>query len=90
MTKDELEVAKESPSTSVIELTIAAIFAKSIETGDYTRLSFLLDRAIGKVPVLQETDDETAARDEIRSLSDQELIRLVSEKIPQLAGKTGE
>lgn len=84
MTKDELLKAVDDESTPVIELSIASIFSKCVENGDYTRLSFLLDRAIGKVPSIAESDEETLARAEIQSLSDQELLRLITEKLPEL------
>lgn len=84
MTYDELHLALERGDAPVIELTVAKIFARSLSKGDYQGLAFLLDRAIGKVPVIEPTDDETRALEELRELSDQELLRLVKEKIPEL------
>ncbi len=68
----------------MLEVAIASVFAQAAKNGDYTRLSVLLDRAIGKVPVIEPTDEEAAALKDIRDLSDQELLRLVKEKIPEL------
>ncbi len=88
MSFSELEALLESKSIPVIELTIASIFAKAFESGDFTRLSFLLDRAIGKVAVMEESDEDKAARKEIEDLSDGELLRLVVAKIPELTAKS--
>ncbi len=84
MEPQELEDAIKLRKLPVLELAIAQIFAATIVTGDYQRLNFLLDRAIGKVPVIEPTDEEARALEELRALSDQELIRLVKEKIPEL------
>lgn len=80
----QLKAAQEDKKVSVIELCIAAIFARCMEYGDYTRLNFLLERAIGKVPIAVEDDEDRAARKDIEELSDQELLRLAKEKIPEL------
>jgi len=85
MTKDQIDAASLDPATSVVELAIASIFMNAIKFGDCARLSFLLDRAVGKVPTMVQTPADIAARQEISSLSDEELVRLVQEKIPQLA-----
>jgi hypothetical protein len=77
MTRDELQQAIQAPSTPVLEMAIASIFAQSIKQGDYTRLSFLLDRAIGKVREVSPDDESADARTELRVLSTEELLRLV-------------
>ncbi len=84
MTRAELQIAATDANTPMLEVAIASVFAQAAKNGDYTRLSFLLDRAIGKVPVIEPTDEEAAALKDIRDLSDQELLRLVKEKIPEL------
>ena len=66
-----------NPNTPVLELAIAKIFEQGIKHGDYTRLSFLLDRAIGKVPQIFEEEEETDSRQELARLSMQELLSLV-------------
>ena len=49
MSKEELiEIAKDD-KTPMLELAIASILAKCVETGDYSRLEALLQRHIGKV-----------------------------------------
>jgi single-stranded DNA-specific DHH superfamily exonuclease len=84
MTKDQIDAATLNPNTSVVELAIASIFMNAIRHGDANRLSFLLDRAIGKVPVITETSEEKAARQAIQELSDQELTQLIKQKIPEI------
>lgn len=49
MTEGELKAHIKNPYTTVIDLTISKIFQKSVDSGDYMRLNFLLDRSIGKV-----------------------------------------
>ena len=45
----ELAVIAADPKTPAIQVMVAAVMLKAIETGDYARLQFLLDRSIGKV-----------------------------------------
>lgn len=89
MTQAETAIALADRETPMIERTIASIFWHSDKYGDCVRLAFLLDRAIGKVPVAIEDDDDRAARKEIEDLSDHELIKLVAEKLPELKEKVG-
>jgi hypothetical protein len=49
MNRDELTVVVKDPKTPMFEVTVASILTKSLQTGDYTRLNFLLERSIGKV-----------------------------------------
>lgn len=90
MTLDELEAAVEARKASAVEMCVAKIFLKSMEYGDYSRLQFLLDRAIGRTPVAQESDEDIAARKDLERLTDRELIQLVKEKLPALEQKNGE
>lgn len=48
MTKSEIEIAIKDPNIQMLHLTVASIFIQSAKHGDYGRLSFLLDRSIGK------------------------------------------
>lgn len=84
MTRTELQVAATSPDTPMLEVAIASVFAQSAKTGDYQRLAFLLDRAVGKVPVAQETDEEVQARRELQNMTTGEILQLVKERIPLL------
>jgi len=68
-------------------MCIAAILAKCIETGDQGRLQFLLDNAIGKIPVSIESEEDRLAREEVERLSDAELVTLIKSKLPELEAK---
>lgn len=54
MEPEDLKDFVRSKSGSVGEQMIAAICAKALLEGDYTRLNFLLDRSIGKVKEVKE------------------------------------
>lgn len=84
MNKAELRAVCTKDETPVLELAIASIFAKCIETGDHSKLTFLLDRSIGRIPEIKETDEDVAARQELHSLSDQELAKIIRERLPEL------
>ncbi len=83
MSMDELQEAGKSRSTPLVELSIASIFLHTVKNGDYARLAFLLEQALGKVPTSAITDEEAQARKELQELSDSELLKLVKEKIPE-------
>ncbi len=84
MSPTALEAMVEAKQAPMLELVIARIFQEAAKAGDDRRLSFLLDRAIGKVQALEPETDETAAIREIENLSDQDLIKLVKDKLPAL------
>jgi len=75
MTRAELQAAAQSQDTPMLEVAIASIFAQSAKNGDYARLAFLLDRAIGKVPTVEIEADQASSP--FAALSDEELLRLV-------------
>ena len=50
MDKAALELAFKDPATPSVELIVIKIITKAISEGDYSRLDFLLNRTIGKVP----------------------------------------
>lgn len=77
----QLELAAQNPRTSVLDLGIISIFRKAVEQGDYTKLSFLLDRSVGKVPVAYEDEIERAAREELQNLTNDELVRIARERL---------
>lgn len=84
MTRKELLVCiKESPDLPSLDLAIANIFNQSIAHGDFSRLGFLLDRAIGKVPPVVETEEEYDERAELQKLSMKELLTLVKTHMPE-------
>lgn len=66
----------------VIEMAIASIFCESISKGDFMRLSFLLDRCIGKVTTIIEDDEDKEEREQLQKLSLNELLTLVKENLP--------
>jgi hypothetical protein len=83
MTFSQLLAALGDKHTPVLELAIAEVFKMSLEKGDYTRLSFLLDRAIGKVKEIEpEDDEEVDAIEEVKNLSMAELLTLVKTNLP--------
>jgi hypothetical protein len=84
MTIRDLFAAAKNQDTPVIELSIIKIFLLSAEHGDQSKLTFLLDRAIGKVPVSEPTTEEEMARIELRDLTNQELIEFVNVKVKEL------
>lgn len=50
MSREELKAAAENPNAPMLELIVAKIIERAIANGDQTRLGFILDRLIGKVP----------------------------------------
>ncbi len=91
MPAEESEAIALDPATQPIERTIINIWkhAQFSKTGDFTRLAFLMEMAIGKVPIAVEDDEDRAARKEIEELSDEELVKLVVAKLPEIAKKVG-
>lgn len=49
LSRTQLQEVAQNPASSMGEIIIASIMAKAAKDGDYSRLSGLLDRAIGKV-----------------------------------------
>ena len=82
MTRAELQLAVSDPTTPMLEVAIASVFAQAAKNGDYTRLSFLLDRAIGKAPVIEAVGEDMAALREIQALTDDELRERVLKALP--------
>lgn len=54
MTRAELQVVIQNPETKMIELELASVIAQAAKNGDYSRISFILDRAIGRVVDVRE------------------------------------
>lgn len=84
MEYDEILEASENPKLPMIESCFASLFLKGKEKGDWTTISFLLDRACGKLPLILETEEEKAARAELDALTDEELVKFLSSQIPAL------
>ncbi len=81
MTRSELQAAAQSADTPMLEVAIASIFAQSAKNGDYSRLAFLLDRAIGKVPTVEIAPDTISP---LAALSDEELLTLIRREPKEL------
>ena len=81
MTKKELEETTEIEDKPALEVAICQIFLKSIKFGDFTRLSFLLDRCIGKVKEIEPDEND---REELQKLSLNELLALVKDNLPEV------
>lgn len=63
LTKNQLADIIQGPDSTMLEIMVAAVMAKAAKDGDYSRLSFLLDRTVGKVKDISEVhqhnyDDE--------------------------------
>ena len=58
MTRVDLKAVVDDQKATMGEIMVAAVMVKAAKDGDYSRLSFLLDRAIGRV---RPEDDGTAA-----------------------------
>jgi hypothetical protein len=58
LSKGEIEEKILNSSTPMLELLVASILKKGIDFGDHMRLSFLLDRLVGKVKEVVEHEGE--------------------------------
>lgn len=83
MTRGELAAAELSAKATALELAFVSIFNKSIEDGDFTRVSFLLDRCIGKAPQVVEDEDERQEREVLGRMSLNELLTFVQSNLPE-------
>ena len=54
MDKAQLQAVEEDPTTATLDLVVVSILRKALQHGDQGRLSFLLDRTIGKVKEVKE------------------------------------
>jgi hypothetical protein len=85
--REQLQEVINDQKATMLEIMIASVMVKAAKDGDAARLQFLLDRAVGKVPFVSETEDERSAREDqerISKMSNDELIEMVREKIPLL------
>lgn len=81
---DQLLTCAENPKLATIEGCIVSLFVKSHKEGNYQTLAFLMDRCVGKVKEIEEDDEDRLARAELQGLTNEELLRKLAEKIPQL------
>ena len=72
------------PSTPAIELAICTILVATIKKADYKRLSFLLDRTIGRVPIKAEIVSPNRLADYVAEIPaemrEEEIERLIRER----------
>lgn len=83
MTAPEMEEVIQNNKLSMLELSFCSMFKKSIELGDFTRISFLLDRCIGKVKEVLEDDETQEERERLKKLSLNELLTLVQSNMAE-------
>jgi len=80
-TQDELTARMKDDETPMIEKMIGSIVYKALVEGDQTRLTFILDRMIGKVK--EEIDIKTYSQ-KLEGLSDQEIVEVGKDAIKLL------
>ncbi len=73
---DEFLLRRDVP---VLDQTVANIYAKALDHGDFARLSFLLDRTIGKVAT--DVVISQKIRAEVEAMSDAELIEIAKQRL---------
>lgn len=49
MTRDQIATVIKDPESKMLDILVASIIAKAVQTGDQQRLDFILNRTIGKV-----------------------------------------
>lgn len=86
LTKSELRKESEDPKTSVLAHGIISIFQQCMMKGDFMRLAFLLDRAVGRVKEVKNMpsdEEETDERSELKNLTFNQLVEFVQEYLPK-------
>lgn len=81
MTYGAIEDCLEDDKLSVMDKAICSIFIETIKKGDCIRLAFLLDRAIGKAPIIEQDIDEEYA--ELAKLPLKDLLHLIQNNLPE-------
>ena len=84
MTKAEAKAIVLNPDTPLIEVLIASIVNKAVHQGDERRLTFILDRLIGKV---KDTVDINNYMSRIEKLTEAQVIDLGKDAIKFLGEK---
>ncbi len=54
MSRAELQAVVQNDKSTMLEIMIASVMAKAAKDGDYARLSFIMDRSIGRVKDITE------------------------------------
>jgi len=81
LTVERLYEIIDNKLATAMDVAVCKIFARSIEEGDYGRLSFLLDRCIGKPPVSEPLDSD---EDDLSAVPTAELLQLIKRAIPDI------
>lgn len=81
MSREVAERCMGNPDLPQLDHSICSIIKQSIEKGDFARISFLLDRCIGKVAEIVPEDND---REELEKLSLNELLTLVKTNLPEV------
>ena len=77
MSDEEALVYLSNPKLPKLHRAMMSVLDRSIENGDFTRLSFLLDRAIGRIPVIVEDDEDLSERAELSKIPLREFAKLI-------------
>ena len=85
MNREQLQQVITDAKTTTIELQFVSIMARAAKDGDYSRLSFILDRIIGKPKLPEEITEEEKMRAEVKKMTREQLIELVKDDL----GKAG-
>lgn len=81
MTRRQVSDVFENEHATMGEIMVAGIMVKAAKEGDAHRLSFLLDRAVGKVK------EEVELSAKLTKLTDEQLLEIAREHIKQLESK---
>lgn len=85
MPLDQIEITLKNPTTPALEAAICSIFNQAHKKGDWLRLAFLLDRALGKVtdvpPDIQENDNPEFEK--IRAMPIRDALKYIESKLPE-------
>lgn len=90
MRKEEIADFLRRSDATMFELTYGMLVAQAAK-GDFRSRQELSDRLFGKVKesvTTEMTDEEVKERLDLEALSDQDLLRLVKEKLPELEAKS--
>lgn len=61
MTGEQIKEYLTSPTVTAVEVLVGSVMVKAIETGDYLRFEFILNRTIGKVKDVVEVESQSFA-----------------------------
>ncbi len=83
MSFSEVLSTLEAGKVSVLELAFCSIFKESIEKGDFQRVAFLLERSIGKVPMIMDDQEDDEERKALAAIPLKELLNRIQQNIPE-------